>query len=88
MLGLELAVPIDLGVVELEDTVVLGDLDLEVTRAGENFVLEGPKLGLSSNIVNLVDDGFDDRVLVHENLGHQLFVWEILFPEVQMRWKM
>lgn len=68
VLRLQLAVPVDFGVVELEDAVALGDLNVEVVGPGQDFVLEGPELGLGADVVDLVDDGLDLRVLVEDDL--------------------
>jgi hypothetical protein len=82
---LELAVPVDLCVVKLKDAVVLRRLDLEVVRAGQDFILESPELGLGPDIVDLVDDGLDGAVLVDEDLGYELFVGKISLAEIEMR---
>lgn len=85
VLRLELAVPVDLGVVKLEDAAALGDLDVQVVRTSQDFVLEGPELGLGPDVVDLVDDGPELGVLVQQDLGHQVLVGEVVFPKVQVR---
>lgn len=86
MFGLELAVPVDLGVVELEDAVVLLDLDVHVVRSTKDFIAEGPELGLVADVVDFVDDGADFGVLVEDDLGDDLLVGEVPVPEVEMGW--
>ncbi len=86
MLCLELAVPIDLGVVELEDAVALGDLDVEVVWAGQHLVLEGPELGLGADIIDLINHGPDLGVLVEDDLCDEVLVGDIVFSEVEMCW--
>ena len=46
VLRLELGVPVDLGVVKLEDAVALADLHVQIVRPGQDFVLKSPELGL------------------------------------------
>ena len=86
VLRLELAVPVDLGVVELEGAVALGDLDVQVVGAGQDFVLERPELGVGADIVDLVDDGLDLGVLIEQDLGYEVLVGEIVITKVEMRW--
>lgn len=86
VLRLQLAVPVDFGVVKLEDAVALGDLDVEVVGPGQDFVLECPELGLGADVVDLVDDGLDLRVLVEDNLCDEVLVGQIVVPEVEMGW--
>jgi len=61
---LELGVPVDFCVVELEDAVVLLDLDVEVVGPREDFVAESSELGFLADVVDLVDDGAEARRLV------------------------
>jgi hypothetical protein len=68
VLRLQLAVPVDLGVVKVEDAVAFGHLDVEVVRTGQHFVLERPELGLGADVVDLVDDCFELGVLVEDDL--------------------
>ena len=86
VLRLELAVPVDLAVVELEDAVALGHLDVEVVGAGEDLVLEGTELRFGADVVDLVDDGLDGGVLVDKDLGDELLEGEEPVAEVEMGW--
>lgn len=64
VLRVELAVPVYLGVVELEDAAGLADLDVQVIGSREDLVGESSKLIVRANIIDLVDDGPEVRVLV------------------------
>lgn len=84
MFGVEPAVPVDFSVVELESAVFLADCDVEVVRAGEDFVLESAEFVLFAYVVDLVDNGRYTLVLVHQDLGNQVFVLDILIAEVEV----
>lgn len=88
VLGLQLAVPVDLCIVQLEGAVVLTDYDIEVVGSSENLVREGTEFGRVADISRLVDDGADGRVLVAENLSNNLLVGEELVTEVKVGWTM
>lgn len=64
MLGAESCVPIDLRVIEFENTVLFSDFYIHVVWTGKNFIFEGSKFVLLANIVDLVDDGTDVGVFV------------------------
>lgn len=87
MLGLELGVPVDLGVVEAEDAVVLLDLDVEVVLPREDLVAEGAIGGLGADVVDLVDDGLEARDFVEDDVRDNLLVGEVLFPKVEVDWE-
>ena len=86
VLGLQLAVPVHLCVIKLEDAVVLGNLDLHVIGTSQDLVLEGSELGLGSDVVDLVDDGADVLGLVQDELGDHLLVGDITLPQVHVGW--
>lgn len=86
MLGVEAAVPVDLGVVEAERAVFLADLDVEVVDAGEELIAEGAEFGLVADVVDFVDYGADGGVLVHEDFGDEVLVGEVGFADVEVGW--
>ena len=88
VLGVEPAVPVDLGVVEAEAAVLLVDLNVQVGVAGEELVAEGAVFVLLADFVRLVDDGADDGVFVEEDGGDEVFVWEVLLAEVEVGLKL
>jgi hypothetical protein len=59
-------------------------LHVQVVWSGQDFVLERPELGFRADVVDLVDDGFDLRVLVENDLGCYMLVGEVVFPQVEM----
>ncbi|KAI6754259.1 hypothetical protein HG530_012773 [Fusarium avenaceum] len=81
VLGVELAVPVYFGVVEFEDTAGLAYLNVQIIRTPEDFVGKSSELVLRANVVDLVDDGLDVRVLVKEDLGDDVFVGQLLDDE-------
>ena len=87
MLGVEAAVPVDLGVIEAEAAVLLVDLDVQVRVAGEELVAEGAVGVPVADFVGFVDDGADGGVLVEEDGGDEVFVGEVLVAEVQVGWR-
>lgn len=84
VLRLELAVPVDLGVVKLERAAVLRHLDVQIVLAGEDLVLKRPELGLGADVLDLVDDGLDLGVLVDEHFGDELLVGQEVRPQVEV----
>jgi hypothetical protein len=84
VLGVELAVPVDLGVVEFEDTASLADFDIQIIRTPEDFVGKSSELVLRTNVVDFVDDSLDVRVLVKEDLGDDIFVGQVLISDIEM----
>lgn len=84
MLGVELAVPVYFGVVEFEDTAGLAYLNVQIIRTPEDFVGKSSELVLRANVVDLVDDGLDVRVLVKEDLGDDVFVGQVLISDIEM----
>jgi hypothetical protein len=84
VLGVELAIPVDLGVVEFEDTASLADFDVQIIRAPEDFVGKSSELVLRANVVDLVNDSLDVRVLVKEDLGDDVFVGQVLISDIEM----
>jgi hypothetical protein len=86
VLRLELAVPVDFGVVEAEDAVVLADLDVHVVGAGEDLVGKGAEAGLAADVADLVDDGAELVVLVEDYLGDDGLEGEVALAEVEVGW--
>ncbi len=91
MLGVEPAVPVDLGVVEAEDAVLLVDFDVEIRVAGEELVGEGAVgvfmgVFVGADAVGFVDDGADGGVLVEEDGGEEVLVGEEGVAEVEVGW--
>lgn len=82
---LELAVPVHLGVVELEDAIVLLDLDVHILGSAENLVGKCSELRVAADIVHLVDNGANLGVLVEDDLCDDLLIGEVLFLEVEVR---
>lgn len=68
VLRLELAVPVDLCVVEGKCASALGDLDIHVVRPRKDLVLECPVDVLCTDVVHFVDDCPYERVLVYQDL--------------------
>lgn len=86
MLLLKLTVPVDLGIVKLEDAAVLTELHIQVIGACENLVTERTEFGLGAHIVRLVDDGVDVNVLLNDDLPNHLLVGKVLISEIEMRY--
>lgn len=78
VLGAKFGVPVDLGVVKFEETSSFANFDEHIIGSSENFVRECSEFALRANIVNLVDDCADGRVLVDDNLCNDVFIREIL----------
>lgn len=74
----KLGVPVYLGVVKLEKASCLANFDKHIVRSSEDFVRECSEFALGTNIVNLVDNGADGRVLVDNNLRNDMLVRKIL----------
>ena len=85
VLAVQLAVPVDLGVVEAEDALVLAHLDVEVVGPGEDLVAERAELGLGAHVRGLVDHRPDVRVLVHQHLRNHPLVGHVVLPQVEVR---
>lgn len=84
MLGFQTGVPVDLCVVEGEDAAAFHDLDVHVVRPGQDLVLEGAVDVFGADVVDLVDDGADERVLVDYYLGDDFFVGGEAVAEVEV----
>lgn len=84
VLGAELGVPVDFGVVKLEDAAGFADFDVEVVGPGQDLVGKGAELALGADVVDLVDDCADAGVLVDYDFGNDVFVGEVLIPQVEM----
>ncbi len=69
MLGTQSAVPVDLGVVEVENKIFDLDFDVHVGFAGQHFISEGPKLRVGPNVFRLVDHRLDIGILVQQQVG-------------------
>lgn len=74
VLCIKLAVPVYLGVVEPEGTASLAHLDVHVVGPAKDLVGKGPKLILRADIIGLVDDGLDMRILIQKYLGDDVLV--------------
>lgn len=74
MLGVESAIPVDFGVVEAESAVQHFDVDVHGWISCEQLVLKGPVFILRTNVVSLVDNRSDSRILIHEYCGNEMFV--------------
>lgn len=84
VLGLQPAVPIDAGVVKAELAVLLVHGDIGVIVAGKQLEGESAEFRMRPYVFNFVDYRADRLVFVLEDFGDEVFVWEVLFPEVQM----
>lgn len=71
VLFLKFAIPIYLGVVELENTTILVDLDVQIVWTCEDLVAKCPELRAGAYIVRFVDDRTDMLVLLNQNLPNQ-----------------
>lgn len=84
MFCVELAIPVDLGVIKFKDAVAFCYLDLKIVNTGEHLILERSKLRVGADIVDFVDDSLDVRVLVEKDLCDYLLVRYVSVSEVQM----
>lgn len=86
MLGFKSTVPIDFRVIEAKYTVGFVNLNVCVMVAREHFEAKRTELILFAYLVCLVDHSANCLVLVHDDLGDEVFEREILFSEVEMRY--
>lgn len=84
MLVLQLAVPVNLGVVEAKLAAVLEYLDFHLVGSLEELVLEGAELGSLADIVDFVDDCPHRRILVDDGFCDDMLIWEVALPEIEM----
>lgn len=78
MLGLQTAVPVDTGIVKAELAVLLVLNDVQVVLTCQQLIWEGAELAVRTNIFGLIDDGANSRVLVQEDFGNYVLIWQIL----------
>ena len=86
MLRVEPAVPVHFGVIEAEKTSSLRNFDIEVWRACEEFVGESAVGVFRADKVCLIDYGADGGVFVEENRGDEVFVRDVVFAEIEVRY--
>ena len=82
VLCVEFRIPVDLGIVKVEDAAGLTDLDEQVIWPGQDFVAEGAELAFCANVVDFVDDGANVWVLVENDLANDLLVRKVLASDV------
>jgi hypothetical protein len=80
----ELRIPVNRRVVKFESAAALAHFNGQVIRTSKQLVLEGTELILCSNIVYLVDDRADSGILVQDDLSDDVFVGEVLVPQIEM----
>ena len=85
MFGVESAVPVHLGVIKAEKTVLFFEFHVHVRFSRQEFVLECAKLARRADVVNFVDDGAYTWVLVKKHFGDEAFVGQVVLAEVEVR---
>lgn len=84
VLGLQTAVPVYAGVVEVEFAALLVLNYIEVVLTGQQFKGECAELTLRADIFDLVDDCADSGVFVFDYFCDEILEWEPLLAEVQV----
>ena len=84
MLCGEFRVPVNLGVIELKDASGLGCFHQHVVRPGKDFIVKRAELVIGTDIIDLVDNRAQMRVLVQYDLGDDALVGFISISQVQM----
>lgn len=82
----QFAVPVDLGVVEVEDQLPDPGLHLHPGLAGQELEREGAVFGPGADVAGLVDDRLQRRVLVEQHRRDQRLVRQKMGAKVEMRW--
>ena len=76
--------PVDLRVVESECATEQFYFNIHGRITSEDFVFESPELAFCAHQADLVDDSFDGRILIEQNISNDGLILEVPIAQAEM----
>lgn len=85
MLSIEPAIPVNLGVIKAEIALFLFNFDIEIWDPREELIFKGTEGAIVTNVGGFIYHRGNRRILIQDDRGDQVFIWQVLLPKIEMR---